>query len=259
MKTNIHCLKRPNPQGGTLSSASLICPGKRDAVKSVRIGLMAAIAMTLLLAPSAARAETSLTVGNARGYPGTTAAVAVYLAPGSNIVVSQFDVSFNTGKVGPAGAAMAPRGAGQRVKSREVAPGVRRVLAYSVNPALPRATNAVRAVATLPFALAAGEYVGSGPLTPANGILVQRDGTALTGVTLNSGAIFAQPVFLQADGTASFFLPSQPGTNYWVQASTDLLQWMNLSTNRATSDFLEASDSNGRDFDYRFYRAVPQP
>lgn len=49
------------------------------------------------------------------------------------------------------------------------------------------------------------------------------------------------------------------GTNYWSQTTSDLVQWVNISTNRATSDFLESSDPGGRDFDYRFYRALPQP
>jgi len=228
-------------------------------VEGVLTGVKAAITLALLFAPSVARADTSLTVGNAPGYPGTTATMPVYLAQGSNVVVSQFDVAYNAARVVPAGAAQAPRIAGQRVKYRDIAPGVRRVLAYSTSPATSRFTNAARTVAVLPFTLGPGQYSGSGPVTPANAIFVQKDETSVPGAALNSGAIFAQPVFLQSDGTPSFFLPSQPGSNYVIQASADLAQWVNLSTNRATSDFIESSDPGGRELDHRFYRLEPNP
>ena len=94
---------------------------------------------------------------------------------------------------------------------------------------------------------------------PSNTLLVQRDETPLAGAALNSGAIFARPVFLQPDGTASFFLPSTPGTNYSIQASANLMQWRNLSTNRATSDFLESNDAEARLLDHRFYRLEARP
>jgi hypothetical protein len=178
--------------------------------------------------------------------------VPIYLAQASNLLVTQFDLAFNTGKVSPAGAALAPRAAGQRVKSKDVAPGVKRVLAYSLARSAPVGTN--RTIATVPFTLALREYIGSGPLAPTNPLLVQRDETVLAPVTLNSGTIFARPVNVRLDGTVDFFLPTTPGSNYVVQASADLVQWTSIATNRATSDFLEWNDPEGRFFDYRFYR-----
>lgn len=59
---------------------------------------------------------------------------------------------------------------------------------------------------------------------------------------------------------AFVLLEGQNGTNYQLQASTDLSAWTSLQTNSAPTDICEFSDSAAPNFDHRFYRtATPQP
>ncbi len=84
--------------------------------------------------PSAVCGQTSLSVGNVPGYPGTTVSVPVSLRqPPGGAVAAQFDVAFNAGKVSAGGSMATERLANHTVKSREIAPGVRRTLIYSLN------------------------------------------------------------------------------------------------------------------------------
>src|SRR6266699_3566829 len=52
--------------------------------------------------------QTSLSVGTAPGYPGSTVSVPVTLRQASNVVAAQFDVAFNPDKVSGADASLGP-------------------------------------------------------------------------------------------------------------------------------------------------------
>jgi hypothetical protein len=158
---------------------------------------------------------------------------------------------FSTNKVssGTAVAGPSPR---HKIRSREIAPGVRRVVAYSLaNTAF---TN--RTVATIPFTLSPREYVGSGPITPINILMVKRDGMPLTPVSAVSGQVFARPVNRNPDGSVQFFLPSQPDTRYLIQATTDFVTWESLTNTTATGNFMDLIDTDAERYLYRFYRWV---
>jgi hypothetical protein len=106
----------------------------------------------------------------------------------------------------------------------------------------------------LPFIVSPSEYASSGPLTPNNAILAKADGTAVTPLALKSGTIFVQPVTLLPGGHVQFFLPSTTDQRYIIQGTTNLVEWVNISTNVATGSFLDLIDVDAGSHPYRFYR-----
>ena len=136
------------------------------------------------------------------------------------------------------------------LRSREVAPGVYRMLFYSLN----NSGTSNRVTTMMPFTLPQDERVGSGPIVPGNVKFSRSDATAVTPLATIPGQIFVRPVNPLPDGTVQVFFPSQPDTNYVVQASVNLVDWTNISTNMATSDFLDLVDADAVFYPWRFYR-----
>ena len=58
------------------------------------------------------------------------------------------------------------------------------------------------------------------------------------------------------NGQFQFALATQPGSNYVVQASTNLINWAPIWTNTATGTSLLFEDSQTSMFDRRFCRAI---
>jgi hypothetical protein len=209
--------------------------------------------------PPASFAQTSLNVANVPGYPGAMVSVPVSLRNtecrmmhAECVVAAQFDVAFNVGKVNAGGAVGTTRLANHTVKSREIAPGVRRTLVYSLNNTNFAGTDG--AIVNLPFTVSLQETVSSGPLTPGNVILARPDGTAVVPVSLSAGTIFVRPVNLLPNGHVQFFLYSTEGERYIIQATTNLVDWVNISTNTATSSFMDLVDIDAASYPFRFYR-----
>jgi hypothetical protein len=194
-------------------------------------------------------AQTVLSVGTSPAYPGVPANVPVSLARATNAAAAQFDVAFNPSRA-TVGTPFGDPSGRHTVLSREIAPGVQRVLVFSRQNAV--MTN--RNIARLPVTLAPAEYVGAGPLTPANALVARRDGTRITPVALESGTVFVRPVNLLPDGRVQFFLPATPDQRYYIQASTNLSSWVNISTNVASGTFLDLIDIDAASYPYRFYR-----
>src|SRR5215212_1041217 len=89
--------------------------------------------IAVLITSTTSFAQTALSVGNVLGYPGAILSVPINLRqPAGSTVAAQFDVAFNASKV----TAGVPLGTTQLakhiVKSREISPGVRRTLVYSL-------------------------------------------------------------------------------------------------------------------------------
>lgn len=205
------------------------------------------LAIGALLGATQLGAQTLLSISSLPAYPGTAVNLPVNLARATNVVAAQFDVTFDPNRVA---AGPAPADARQTVLSREIAPGVHRVLVFSRQNAV--VTN--RSLVSLPFTVSSSAYNGSGALTPANAILARHDATAITPLELGSGTIFVRPVNRLPNGHIQFFLPSSPDQRYYIQASTDLEQWINISTNVATGSFLDLVDVDAASYSYRFYR-----
>jgi Cohesin domain len=197
--------------------------------------------------------QTSLSIGNTPGFPGVNVSVPAIVGKATNVVAAQFDVSFDTSKV-TAGAASQGGGAPNHfVRSREIAPGVRRVVVYSLSATSGTVSNQ-GAVAMLPFAVSPTERVSSGPLTPANVLLARRDSRPVQPLALAAGEIFMQSVRREADGLVQFFLPSTPEERYTIQATTDFEQWINLTNVVALGDYLDLVDVDAPNYSHRFYR-----
>src|SRR4051812_17121887 len=77
--------------------------------------------------------DSSLLVGTAPAYPATTVSIPVTARSLNAVVAAQFDVTFSPERAALANAIIGRAGSNHRVKSVEVAPGVRRVLVYSMN------------------------------------------------------------------------------------------------------------------------------
>src|SRR5262245_53535112 len=194
--------------------------------------------LAALSAPVVVTAQTSLSIGSTPGYQGVSYALPVTLSRATNIVAAQFDVAFDPAKVSAAAALPDLTSVDQMVLSRELSPGLRRVLVFSRNNAV--ITN--RTIAQTPFTVSAAERVSSGPLTPTHAVVAQTDAAALTSLSLNAGTIFVRPVNLLPNGHVQFFLPSTPDTRYAIQATTNLVNWVNISTNTATGNFMDLVD-----------------
>lgn len=219
----------------------------RRSFPGAAVSLLLASAALLVPRPAGAAA---ISVGSSPAYPGLSLDVPVALSGTSNAVAAQFDVTFDPTRVISAAALPEPASDGQIVLSREIQPGVRRVLVFSLDNRV--ITN--RNLARLPFTVAPQEYVSSGPLMPANAIVAQADGNAVAPVALNSGTIFMRPANLLPDGHVQFFLPSTPDQRYFIQATTNLVDWVTISTNVATGPYLESVDVDAAAYPYRFYR-----
>jgi hypothetical protein len=74
---------------------------------------------------------------------------------------------------------------------------------------------------------------------------------ALTEITMTLTSVLASPA-----GQFSFAVSGVSGYQCVVQASTDLMNWINLQTNMAPFNFI---DSNAAQFSHRFYRTVYIP
>ena len=69
-------------------------------------------------------------------------------------------------------------------------------------------------------------------------------------------AVTLTPVLASPAGQFSFTISGGYGYQYVVQASTNLMNWINLQTNMAPFNFV---DSNAGQFSHRFYRTVYIP
>src|SRR2546429_654880 len=91
------------------------------------------LALFLLVAFTRSSPGATVSAGNVRGYPGQSASVPIFLrATNATVVAAQFDVAFNDSKVAGNGAELGARLKNHVVRSREISPGVRRTLVYSM-------------------------------------------------------------------------------------------------------------------------------
>ena len=64
---------------------------------------------------------------------------------------------------------------------------------------------------------------------------------------------------LSPAGTVSFTFGAVAGRTYMIQATTNLEQWVDLSTTVATNGSLSIIDTSATNFPYRFWRIRPTP
>jgi hypothetical protein len=85
-----------------------------------------------------------------------------------------------------------------------------------------------------------------------NSIAVTAQFTLRPPFQFTSGGFFTNQTFqMPISGLA--------GKTYYLQATTNLINWIPLSTNIAPSDSFYLVDPDATNFQYRFYRAVELP
>ena len=203
---------------------------------------------------AAVLAQTAVEIQSVRGYPGQTATVPFTVRKATNVVAAQFDLAYAPGHGSLRDPELAARFTNHVLRSREIAPGVRRVLVYSRNNALLRTNGFTGSFAV---DIPAAERVGSGPLTPQNVVLARADGTAITPVSAKSGTVFVTPVYRDpASGVVDLFFPSASNERYFLQTTTDFARWEIIATNVAAGDFMDWVDVDAPRFPHRFYRTA---
>jgi hypothetical protein len=114
---------------------------------------------------------------------------------------------------------------------------------------LPTATNATLAIKNITpnqagnYSVSVSNNFGSANSTPAQLIVVTSPEATLTSTAL-------------ANGHFSFQVSGVPGYKYVVQASSDLVHWVSVQTNKAPFTF---QDTTGNGIKQRFYRSYYAP
>jgi hypothetical protein len=221
---------------------------------------VALLGLTLMLRAggSLLAADPLLVVGAVPGAAGTAVTVPIYFLGATNapsdVVAVQADVAFEGAQLS-AGSSLAAAGLpAHQLQSFSPAPGITRLLAYSMSQQ--PITNGQ--LATLTFNVGAAVSAPVLHLSLSNVVLSTAAGTARP-VSPLGGLIVLQPVVRQTNGTAAFVLAAEPAQTYRIEASTDLTTWSALATNTAPGLYLDFSDTNAPSFIRRFYRAVPLP
>ena len=198
-----------------------------------------------------------LTVGTQRGFPGNTVEVPITLRFGSNdlrnVVALQADLIFAPSEASPGAMAGGSALRGHVLAGSSPSTGTRRILTYALNNAV--LSNGV--VATLPFTVAAG-IRSNVRIELSNVILSTADGFSVP-VTSVGGAIVVSPLYVRpTDGNVEGYMEGlDDDRSYVVQATSNLVNWVNIATNAPVDSFLDFMDLDAHLFPRRFYRALP--
>ncbi|HTQ41098.1 MAG TPA: immunoglobulin domain-containing protein [Pirellulales bacterium] len=93
---------------------------------------------------------------------------------------------------------------------------------------------------------------GVGPVTSSNAMLI-----VLTSAVSNVVNIVSTSTQMTASGF-KLLLSGPPGSNYIIQASTDLKNWTSISTNAAPTGSVSYTDTAAINLPFRYYRAKMQ-
>ena len=88
--------------------------------------------------------------------------------------------------------------------------------------------------------------------------LAQNDSVAATASFLIRPVYFVPGGYF-SNGQFQLQLSGLAGKSYLFEASTNLSDWLSISTNIAPSDLFQLMDPRASNFPYRFYRAIEQP
>ncbi len=198
-----------------------------------------------------------LSVGNTNGVPGAAVSVASRIAGDTNIVAAQYDIVFNPATLNSTDATAMGAQPNHLVASALLNQSTRRVVLYS--PANAALTNGV--LANLVFSIASNAPPGVSSVLITNAILANAQGNQVQPAGLASGFVLslAAParfgsIFLSTNGAVQFQVFGSISQAYVIQASTNLQQWINVSTNTSLNGEIDFTDSNSGRFGYRFYR-----
>jgi hypothetical protein len=216
-----------------------------------------AFTLTPLLVAAAQHPQTnaaSLNVALVRGFPGVISQVPISLVSTGTLVAAQFDLSYPLNHLAPGTISPGTFGADAIVRWREISPGIQRYLIYSQSSS-PLQTNGL--IGTLPVAVPTNETKG-GPLSVSNFVSSTAAARLALPMQTTSGGVLVGPVFRADDGIVYLMFSAQSNQTYVVQATTNFVNWVTISTNLAVLNYFTLADMDAPRFSYRFYRAVPQ-
>ena len=202
-----------------------------------------------------------LAVGQATVPPGAMVSVPVTVGGASGAVAAQFEVNFNPSFVSLASISAGGGLSGHIVDQQQLVPGQWRALVYSTTngPIAPGAlvwlhfnipTNSPDGVVPLAMTSAivarvAGQRVQ--PLSQIDGALLVSSAGSFLSMTIQNGSQL-QMQFQGVEGQA-----------YVFEASTNLTDWVTLSTNTAVGGTISLVETNTMAYPHRFYRAKRWP
>lgn len=201
-----------------------------------------------------AQTAATLTVSDARGFPGRTATVPVSLRHDGSVAALQFDLAFSENEFIGNGFRTLPQTNGLVIRTRQIGPGSQRVLAYSKGQAVLRTNLQLGSLAVIS---ANGNYAGEGKVAATNSIFSKSDSTSLLSFRLVPGSISVSPIFQTELNHVEVYLAAQAGTAFVIQASTDLRAWVNIATNTPLQNYVIATDVAASGIPSRFYRILP--
>ncbi len=195
---------------------------------------------------------------------GSTLSLPIYFQSDANVTALQFDVTFETNRL-TGGSLTAPNTHPDHiVRSFFPREGVQRVLVYSLRNTVLLSGHLV----SLPLTVAAQAAPGTISISFTNAIAVASDGLQAQPVEAAPGAIIIQSIIREPrlevgarlpGGSFVLKLTGQPGRDYSLQFSTDLLQWVSTLTNRMTEGGIRYLGGFEPRINIGFYRAVEVP
>ena len=217
-----------------------------------------ALSLLLGLGTSGAFGAVQLSIGTNTGYPGSTVSVPSSLSSDTNVVAVQYDVLFNSTNLNADAPLSGNAQTGSVIASGLLSPGTRRVVLYSpTNAAL---TNGI--LANLIFSISTNAPAGVTSLTLTNVIFANAQAGRVQSPTLVPGFVTVSltaparfgTILLSTNGAVQFNVLGINTVTYVIQTSTNLMQWVDLSTNVASGGAINFRDTNVSQFRYRFYR-----
>jgi hypothetical protein len=221
------------------------------------------VGMLVWLAAARMDAAPSLQLPAASGSPGGSVLIPLTLQGSAEVVAAQFEVTVSSASVESLAALPGLAAPGVKLDSHLISPGTRRVVLYSsTSQPLPEGP-----LANLPFSIASSAPTENVTVSLAKVILVGGEGRAISGVTVNPGAISIggaagarfNSVQLGTDGKLRLEFSASAGRSYSIQQSSDLKSWLNFATSPAAGGTVTFVDPNVLTNKARFYRAVHLP
>lgn len=195
----------------------------------------------------------AISAGRVRGIPARPVPLPLGLAHAGQLAAVQFDLRFDPARL--IGGELAGRSATNAVlRWRQIAPGEYRVLLHgNGTTSVPSQVAMGDLLVTVPAGLELG---GGGAVVITNVVASSLRATALAPIHREDGSVEVRPIDLGPDGSVDFLLSTASDESYIVQATTDLVGWVNISTNSALQGYVVARDAEATNFPARFYRAV---
>lgn len=128
-------------------------------------------------------------------------------------------------------------------------PDTNAVLRYTLDGTLPTAGSAVYGE---PFSLTNSATVEAKAFEPGF-----NDSVAATASFIIEAPVYLSPIF--TNDVIDLQFSGLQGASYALQATTNFVDWVSLSTNTASNGVFQIFDPNATNFPYRFYRVMELP